>query len=98
MSFKSREKKRRARAAQAAIARTRIEHTDVMKSRHYLTFVKRACSCNACGGSLRERSEMVFRFEPKEVLCVSCADSRGVRYRPSEVWERVRRARRRGAR
>ena len=32
---------------------------------------------------------MVYRREPLEALCVSCADREGIRYRPSVAWERA---------
>lgn len=99
MSFRSRQKKRQARAAEAAIARARVDSRDVMRGRHYLTLTRRACSCNACGGALREGAEMVYRFEPREVLCKLCAESRGIKPRPSQSWERQhRRGRRRSGR
>lgn len=81
MSFKSREKKRRARIAQS---KSRRLHAD----RHYLTIVSRAACCNRCGGSLREGAECIYRHTPREILCVFCADKLEIRYRPSMRWER----------
>jgi hypothetical protein len=97
VSYKSREKKRRAKIA---VARARVENSDVIKSRHYLTIVSRQCCCNApgCNRTLRKGDEAVFRFEPKEILCGVCAELRGLRPRPSRRWERWRKQRRRAAR
>ena len=30
----------------------------------------------------------MFRYRPKLILCVNCADREGIRYRPSLRWER----------
>jgi hypothetical protein len=90
MSFKSREKKRRRRAA---IGNVRTKHGEVMKSRHYLTITKRDCCCNECGKRLRRGGEMIFRFEPKEVLCKVCAERREVKYRVARRWDRNHRKR-----
>ena len=84
MSFKSREKKRRAKLA---IAKSR---TETMAGRHYLTVVSRHCCCNECGGSLREGREAVYRHTPKEILCKRCADRGQLKPRPSLRWEKQR--------
>jgi hypothetical protein len=85
MSYKSRERKRRARLAQTSgRQKQRAEYAD----RHYLTIVTRPACCNRCGGSLRRDAECVFRYRPKLILCVNCADREGIRYRPSLRWER----------
>jgi hypothetical protein len=81
MSWKSREKKRRAKAA---IANSRRRHPD----RWYLTIVSRTCSCNQCGCRLPEGGELVYRNRPKWVLCLECANRQGVRYRLALRWER----------
>jgi RNase P subunit RPR2 len=86
MSYRSREKKRRAGIAQQ---RARRDHRETMKRRHYLTIVSRDACCNACGGMLRQGAECVYRFEPREILCVTCADLRMISYRPSLKWERA---------
>ncbi len=90
MSFKSREKKRRARLAQASSQR---EQRSKYAGRHYLTIVLRAACCNKCGGSLREDAECVYRHTPKQILCVTCADLERISYRPSLRWEKARRPR-----
>lgn len=91
MSFKSREKKRRKKAA---IGNARTKHGETMKARHYLTIVQRDCCCNDCGKRLPRGGEMIFRFEPKEVICKVCAERREVKYRISRSWDRQRLKRR----
>jgi hypothetical protein len=91
LSYKSREKKRRARIAQS---KRRHEQRGRYAERHYLTIVSRPASCNRCGGSLRNGAECVYRHTPRQILCVLCADSEKISYRPSMRWER-RRSRRR---
>lgn len=90
MSYNSREKKRKKRAALAGV---RGRHGEKMRSRHYLTITARDCCCNACGRSLRKsrEDEAVYRHEPREILCLTCATERGVKYRPSQSWERAQR-------
>jgi hypothetical protein len=90
MSFKSREKKRRARIAQANGQREqRAKYAD----RYYLTVVSRSACCNKCGGALRKGAECVYRYTPRTILCTFCADSQSIRYRPSKSWERRNRKR-----
>jgi hypothetical protein len=91
MSFKSREKKR---SAKLAVAKSQRDNKEKMAGRHYLTIVSRHCCCNACGGSLREGRECVYRHTPREILCKSCARARELRPRPSERWERQKHNRR----
>lgn len=88
MSFKSREKKRKSRIAASSAKANRRQHPD----RWYLTIVTRPCCCNACGGSLREGAECVYRHEPREVLCLACAQRRRIAPRPSLRWERAKRS------
>ena len=64
--------------------------------RDYLTIVSRSACCNDCGGTLRTGGECVFRFEPKEILCIVCADLRNLKYRPSLRWEKAARKRAKG--
>jgi hypothetical protein len=87
MSFKSREKKRRAKLA---INQTRAEYRETMASRYYLTIVSRHCCCNGCGGSLRKGREAVYRHTPCEILCLPCAEDRKIPHRPSLRWEKYR--------
>lgn len=95
MSFKSRERKRRMRAAQRT---ARQRHGEVMKGRWYLTIVKRDCCCNRCGRALRKGGDLIYRHSPKEVICTLCADREGVKFRTSRVWEMRRKARARKSR
>jgi hypothetical protein len=87
MSFKSRENKRRAKLA---VVKSRSDNKGKMAGRHYRTIVSRHASCNNCGGALREGRECVFRYAPKEILCICCADVRGLQPRLSERWEKWR--------
>ena len=81
MSFKSREKKRRRKIAMLN-ARGKAD-------RHYLTPVSRHCCCNRCGSSLRAgRDDCVYRHTPREIFCLNCANTKKVRYRLSQRWER----------
>lgn len=81
MGFNSREKKRKARAA---IEANRRQHP----TRWYITPVKRPCSCNRCGGSIRAGSDLVYRRAPREVVCVVCAQLHRLAPRPSLAYER----------
>ncbi len=92
MSFKSRQKKRRARVA---VARTKRQHRDVMATRYYRTIVKRAARCSACGKHLRVGDEMVYRHNGQVTLCIRHADEDPlVNYRTSTRWEERRRKQR----
>ncbi len=80
MSYKSREKKRRAKLA--------IAGSKGRADRWYITPVRRHCCCNRCGVSLRAgQHTMVFRHSPKEIRCQGCADSERISYRPSRRWD-----------
>ena len=70
MGYQHRERKRRARLAKSS---SRREQRSKYADRHYLTIVSRACCCNHGGERLREGDECVFRFQPKEILCLNCA-------------------------
>lgn len=88
VSYRSRESKRRKKAAVAQVKR---ERSDVMRTRYYRTPVKRACRCSGCGRQLKERQEMVFRKDGPVTLCVPCADRDPlVDYRLSQRWEKER--------
>jgi hypothetical protein len=93
MAYSSRHTNRRKQAVKkkVAIARAKREHGDTMRRRYYLTKVKRACRCSACGGKLRVKDDMVFRKDGPVTLHVRCADADPlVEYRPSWRWERER--------
>jgi hypothetical protein len=97
MSFKSREKKRRMKTADAK-RRTVIEshrRSDDTRARLFLTPVQRNCCCNRCGDSLRAgRDDCVYRHTPREILCLNCANVEQIPYRPSSKWEAKGRKRR----
>jgi hypothetical protein len=93
MGYQHRERKRRARLAQAS---SRQEQRSKYPDRHYLTIVSRAACCNRWGGSLRDGAECVYRHTPKQIICVACADSQEIYYRPSMRWERRNRKRKGG--
>ena len=90
MGYKSREKKRQARIAQASGQR---EQRSKYVDRYYLTIVSRAACCNRCGGALHAGAECVYRHTPREILCLDCADRMQISYRPSMRWERLQRRR-----
>jgi hypothetical protein len=78
-----------------AIRRTKKEHSDTIACRHYLVAAKRKCSCNACGGILLPGTDVVYRHEPREIICTTCAESKAVKWRPSLKWEAARQRKRR---
>jgi hypothetical protein len=92
MSYPSRQKKREEKVvvSQANGAIREHHRSEATQSRWFLTVAKRDSSCSQCGGSLRKKAECVFRFEPKTLLCVPCADGREIKYRPSVRWERAK--------
>jgi len=90
MSFQSREKKRKYKAA---VAKSKRRHSSETAKRWFLTISRKAGECNVCGDKLAAGAEVVYRHEPREVRCLRCADrdpeSKG--YRPSIRWERKQR-------
>jgi hypothetical protein len=90
VSFQSREKKRRYKAAEASARRNRTSET---ASRWFLTLAKKPGRYMCCGGSFDRGAEIVFRHEPRAIRCVRCAerleDSKD--YRLSFRWERAQR-------
>jgi hypothetical protein len=85
MGYRSREKKRRRKAA---IASTKRQYSTGMDTRYYLTLVKHPCRCKSCGGKLGPGADMVYRHTGPVTLCVPCADRDPlVEYRPSLRWE-----------
>jgi ribosomal protein S27E len=87
MSFQSREKKRRYKAA---VEKSKRRYSSETAKRWFLTISRKAGACAVCGDRLPARAEVVYRHEPREVRCVRCAsqleDSKG--FRPSLRWER----------
>jgi hypothetical protein len=96
MSFQSREKKRKYKAA---VAKSKRRHSSETAKRWFLTISRKAGACARCGDRLAGGAEVVYRHEPRETRCVRCAslleDSKG--FRPSLRWERAKRARRAAA-
>ena len=97
MSFKTRERKRKKRAA-VNRDQARARKSGSSSQRWYLTLVIKPCSCNnpECGRHMRpggkgDPRELVYRREPRTVLCVDCAQKLGIQYRPSARWEQSRR-------
>jgi ribosomal protein S27E len=90
VSFKSREKKRRYKAA---VKKSKQRHAPETARRWFLTIARKPGACARCGDKLAGGAEVVYRHEPREVRCLRCADrledSKG--YRPSLRWERARR-------
>jgi hypothetical protein len=85
MSYRSREKKRRAKLA--------IVGSKGRADRWYITPVRRHCCCNRCGVSLRAGDhDMVFRHSPKEIpaRAARTPDSERISYRPSRRWDALR--------
>jgi hypothetical protein len=92
VSYRSRESKRRRKAA---IRATKLEYRETTRTRYYLTKVKRDCRCSGCGHKLRTGGDMVYRRDGPVTLCVRCADRDPlVDYRPSLRWEKARAAER----
>jgi hypothetical protein len=89
VSFESREKKRRYKAAKVKAGSNR---TDDTRKRWFLTVAKPG-RYECCGGGFERGAEIVFRYEPRTIRCVRCAerleDSKG--FRPSLRWEKARR-------
>lgn len=88
MGFKQRERKRRRKAAMTA-AQERAR-TSGPSAGWWLTVVQSTTCCARCGGVLRTGAAMVYRASPREASCMSCAESRGLSWRPSVRWERSR--------
>lgn len=87
VSYRSREAKRRKKAA---IRATKREHRTTTATRYYLTKVKRPCRCSSCGAKLRMGDDMVYRKDGPVTLCLRDADGDPlVDYRTSLRWERA---------
>jgi hypothetical protein len=93
MSYRSREAKRRKKAA---IRAAKGEHRRSMDARYYRTKVKRPCQCSSCGCKLKMNADLVYRRAGPVTLCVPCADRDPlVEYRTSLRWEKAREQKRR---
>jgi hypothetical protein len=89
MSFKSREKKRRYKAA---VNKSKRAHAPETARRWFLTLAKKPGRFDCCGDRFERGGEVVYRHEPRAVRCLRCADrDPECRYRPSLRWERARR-------
>lgn len=89
MSFRSRESKRKKKAAMSA-AQSKAGATG-LAPRWWLTIVTRDTCCARCALVLRIGAAMVYRSQPREALCPACAETAGVKFRPSVAWEQQRR-------
>jgi hypothetical protein len=86
MSYESRRKKRAYK--RAAVKSRRSEKT---AARWFLTIAKRPGKCACCGHEFRRGAEIVFRFEPRDLRCLRCADrDPEIRYRASLRWEKAK--------
>jgi hypothetical protein len=90
VSFQSREKKRRHKAA---LTKVKTKRTRETAKRWFLTLARRPGRYLCCGHRFDRGDEIVFRFEPRGIRCVRCAgkheDSAG--YRPSLRWDKAQR-------
>lgn len=93
MGYRQRQRRRKRHAAQQAAQREARE-SGSSREKWWLTVCVVATACARCGAMLRAGVELVYRREPRESLCLPCAerdsDVRGS-YRPSVQWERKRR-------
>jgi hypothetical protein len=71
MGFKSREKKRKAKAA-GKVKQKNAKASGVSSQKWWLTVVRSKSCCAVCGGILHPGGEMVFRKAPMALLCVPC--------------------------
>jgi ribosomal protein S27E len=96
VSWKTREKKRKARMECAAVKRSKREHARETEARWFLTVARDKVACARCGTIIPLDGEMVYRHRPREWRCLPCGtrldDSKG--YRTSLRWERAQGAKR----
>lgn len=78
----------------AAIRRTKREHSDTIAERHYLTLTKKKTVCMMCGGVRQTGQDIIYRHEPRSILCPSCASTAGLKPRLSRRWEVARQKKR----
>ena len=89
MSYESRQKKRRHKRIEA---KARQRRSPESARRWFLTISKQAGTFNCCGLRFERGAEIVYRHEPRELRCLSCADrDPECSYRPSIRWERKNR-------
>jgi hypothetical protein len=90
MSYESRQKKRRHKRIEA---KARQRPSPESARRWFLTLAKKPGRFTCCGVGFDRGAEIAYRHEPREVRCVSCAESdpESKGYRPSIRWERKQR-------
>jgi hypothetical protein len=86
VSYESRQKKRKYKRVER-----RRRWAPETARRWFLTVAKKPGRFDCCGDRFDRGAELVFRFEPRAVHCVRCADRAGTKYRPSLRWERAKR-------
>src|SRR5258708_3979470 len=96
MSFAQRERRRKATIAKDQ-AQKKAHKTGSASESYFLTLAKTPCSCNnpACHRHFRASSkgnpqEIVYRKQPKTILCMACADEQGIKYKISRAWQEAR--------
>jgi hypothetical protein len=86
VSYESRRKKR---AFKRAAAKSRRQGD--APRRWWLTLAKKSGRFACCGRRFERGDEIVYRHEPREIRCVTCAERDGeLRFRASQRWERAR--------
>jgi len=93
MGYRQRERRRRMKRAAAGKAQRQSRETASAAHRHWLTLVTQKSCCNRCAGILRVGRECVYRHTPREILCLRCAETQHLSFRPSLAWEQQRRTR-----
>jgi len=66
VSYQSRAKKRRYKAATKKAKKKAFRSSDTAK-RWFLTIAKKDCCCDSCAVLLRRGRDIVYRHEPKEI-------------------------------
>jgi hypothetical protein len=96
VSWKTREKKRRARMGHAEVKRSKREHARETEARWFLTVARNKAACARCGTLIPVDGDLVYRHRPRELRCLpygtQLGDSKA--YGTSLRWERAQRAKR----
>jgi hypothetical protein len=95
MSYRTREQKREEKILHRRVKKAHGDRET--KARHFLTIAKCKAKCERCPHRALAGDEFVYRHEPRQVLCVDCANLAGVKWRTSWRWEKAQ-AKRRHAR